>query len=149
MRLCRVLNKMVGGRGFRVSNYPAGDGSAAILRSMPANSRRVRCLGQAGRVFGWFKTVANFRKTRYRGRALTELATQLIATAYNLVHIANETETCTRPNQARRFRYLQRVELSMGNARPYLSVYGGNGRLFDERYRADRRTGERSGLLRL
>jgi len=25
------------------SPYPAGDGSAAIFRSMPANSRRVRC----------------------------------------------------------------------------------------------------------
>ena len=25
------------------NSYPAGDGSAAIFRSMPANSRRVRC----------------------------------------------------------------------------------------------------------
>jgi transposase len=39
-------------------------------------------------IFGWFKTVANFRKTRYRGRAPTELAAQLIATAYNLTRIA-------------------------------------------------------------
>jgi transposase len=39
-------------------------------------------------IFGWFKTVANFRKTRYRGRALTELAAQLVATAYNLTRIA-------------------------------------------------------------
>jgi transposase len=39
-------------------------------------------------IFGWFKTVANFRKTRYRGRTLTELAAQLVATAYNLTRIA-------------------------------------------------------------
>ncbi len=39
-------------------------------------------------IFAWFKTVANFRKTRYRGRAPTELAAQLIATAYNLIRIA-------------------------------------------------------------
>jgi hypothetical protein len=39
-------------------------------------------------IFGWFKTVANFRKSRYRGRALTELAAQFIASAYNLVRIA-------------------------------------------------------------
>jgi transposase len=39
-------------------------------------------------IFGWFKTVANFRKTRYRGRVPTELAAQLIATAYNLTRIA-------------------------------------------------------------
>jgi transposase len=39
-------------------------------------------------IFGWFKTVANFRKSRYRGRALTELAAQLVATAYNLTRIA-------------------------------------------------------------
>lgn len=39
-------------------------------------------------IFGWFKTVANFRKTRYRGRAPTELAAQLVATAYNLTRIA-------------------------------------------------------------
>ena len=39
-------------------------------------------------IFGWFKTVANFRKTRYRGRVLTELAAQLVATAYNLTRIA-------------------------------------------------------------
>jgi transposase len=49
-------------------------------------SQRVRKRIEA--IFGWFKTVANFRKTRYRGRAPTELATQLIATAYNLVRIA-------------------------------------------------------------
>jgi transposase len=39
-------------------------------------------------IFGWFKTVANFGKSRYRGRAPTELAAQLIATAYNLTRIA-------------------------------------------------------------
>jgi transposase len=39
-------------------------------------------------VFGWFKTVGGFRRTRYRGLARTQLAGYLVATAYNLVRMA-------------------------------------------------------------
>lgn len=39
-------------------------------------------------IFGWIKTIANFRRTRYRGGALTRLAAYLVAAAYNLMRIA-------------------------------------------------------------
>ena len=39
-------------------------------------------------IFGWAKTVACFRKTRFRGRARTQLAAHLVATAYNLLRMA-------------------------------------------------------------
>ena len=42
-------------------------------------------------VFGWIKTVVGLRRTRYRGVARTGLAGYLVATAYNLVRMANLT----------------------------------------------------------
>ena len=47
-------------------------------------------------VFGWMKTVGGLRRTRYRGVDRTGLAGYLVATAYNLVRMANlipESET--------------------------------------------------------
>ena len=40
-------------------------------------------------VFGWMKTVGNFRKTRYVGMGNNQLAATMVATAYNLIRIAN------------------------------------------------------------
>ena len=40
-------------------------------------------------IFGWTKTVGNFRKTRYKGREKTQLASYFIATAYNLIRMVN------------------------------------------------------------
>ena len=40
-------------------------------------------------VFGWMKTVGGFRRTRYRGLERTGLAGYFVATAYNLVQMAN------------------------------------------------------------
>ena len=39
-------------------------------------------------IFGWTKTVASFRKTRFRGQVRTQLAAHLVAAAYNLLRIA-------------------------------------------------------------
>jgi IS5 family transposase len=39
-------------------------------------------------IFGWMKTVGNFRKTRYRGLNRTELASYMVGAAYNLIRIA-------------------------------------------------------------
>jgi hypothetical protein len=39
-------------------------------------------------IFGWMKTVGNFRKTRYKGRARTQLAAYLVGTAHNLIRMA-------------------------------------------------------------
>ena len=40
-------------------------------------------------IFGWMKTVGGFRRTRYRGVEGTGLAGYFVATAYNLVRMAN------------------------------------------------------------
>ena len=50
-------------------------------------SQKVR--KQVEEVFGWMKTVGGFRRTRYRGVELTELAGNFVATAYNLVRKTN------------------------------------------------------------
>lgn len=38
-------------------------------------------------IFGWLKTVAGFRKTRFKGRARTQLAAYFNAAAYNLLRL--------------------------------------------------------------
>jgi hypothetical protein len=42
-------------------------------------------------IFGWIRTIGNFRRTRHRGRELTQLAAYLVAAAYNLMPIAGLT----------------------------------------------------------
>jgi transposase len=49
-------------------------------------SQRIR--KRVEEIFGWTKTVASFRKTRFRGQARTQLAAHLVAAAYNLLRIA-------------------------------------------------------------
>jgi transposase len=39
-------------------------------------------------IFGWMKTVGNFRRTRYRGVARSQLAALLVGTAYNLLRMS-------------------------------------------------------------
>nr|MBP9205802.1 transposase [Kofleriaceae bacterium] len=39
-------------------------------------------------VFGWAKTVAGFRRTRYRGQRRTQFAAHLVGAAYNLLRVA-------------------------------------------------------------
>jgi transposase len=54
-----------------------------------AISQRVR--KRVEEVFGWMKTVGNFRKTRYVGLGANQLAAYMIAAAYNLLRIAKLT----------------------------------------------------------
>ena len=49
-------------------------------------SQRIR--KRVEEIFGWAKTVASFRKTRFRGQARTQLAAHLVAAAYNLLRIS-------------------------------------------------------------
>ncbi|MGB8930108.1 MAG: transposase, partial [Anaeromyxobacteraceae bacterium] len=49
-------------------------------------SQRIR--KRVEEIFGWTKTVASFRKTRFRGQARTQLAAHLVAAAYNLLQIS-------------------------------------------------------------
>jgi IS5 family transposase len=39
-------------------------------------------------IFGWMKTIGGFRRTRFIGLALTQLAAYLVATAYNLARLS-------------------------------------------------------------
>jgi transposase len=39
-------------------------------------------------IFGWMKTVGNFRRSRHKGRRLTQLAAYLVGATYNLLRIA-------------------------------------------------------------
>jgi hypothetical protein len=53
-------------------------------------SQRIR--KRVEEVFGWIKTVGNFRKTRYIGLGANQLAAYVLASAYNLIRIAKLTE---------------------------------------------------------
>jgi transposase len=43
-------------------------------------------------IFGWTKTVANFRRTRFKGRERTELASYFVGAAYNLLRVGRLLE---------------------------------------------------------
>jgi len=51
-----------------------------------AISQRVR--KRIEEIFGWMKTIGGLRKTRHKGRARTQLAAEIVGTAYNLLRIA-------------------------------------------------------------
>ena len=57
-----------------------------VLR--PATLSRCSVSAHREEIFGWMKTVGGFRRTRFIGLELTQLAGYLVATAYNLVRIA-------------------------------------------------------------
>jgi len=50
-------------------------------------SRSQRFRKRIEEVFGWMKTVGNFRKTRWKGIARTQFAAYLVGAAYNLVRV--------------------------------------------------------------
>jgi len=52
-------------------------------------SQRIR--KRVEEIFGWLKTVANFRKTRFRGTQRTQLSAHLAGAAYNLLRMAKLT----------------------------------------------------------
>ncbi|TMB17609.1 MAG: IS5 family transposase [Deltaproteobacteria bacterium] len=51
-----------------------------------AISQRIR--KRVEEIFGWTKTVANFRKTRFKGLERTQMASYLVGAAYNLLRMA-------------------------------------------------------------
>ena len=44
-------------------------------------------------IFGWMKTVGNFRRTRFKGKQRTQLAAYFVAAAYNLLRVARLVPT--------------------------------------------------------
>lgn len=83
---CRALNVTP----HVAQNERRPDGSALDPRTTGwpgyALSQRVR--KRVEEIFGWMKTVGNFRRTRYRGAERTSFAAHLVAAAYNLLRIA-------------------------------------------------------------
>ena len=53
-------------------------------------SQRIR--KRVEEIFGWTKTVANFRRTRFKGGARTELASYFVGAAYNLLRMGRLLE---------------------------------------------------------
>src|SRR6267378_6777495 len=83
---CRALNVTP----HVARNGRRSGGSALDLRTTNwpgyAVSQRVR--KRVEEIFGWIKTVGNFRRTRYRGVERTSFAAYLVGAAYNLLRIA-------------------------------------------------------------
>jgi hypothetical protein len=83
---CRVLNVTP----HVAQNERRPGGSALDLRTTNwpgyAVSQRVR--KRVEEIFGWIKTVGNFRRTRNRGGERTSFAAYLVGAAYNLLRIA-------------------------------------------------------------
>lgn len=68
--------------GFAVDGRTTRHTSYAI-------SQRVR--KRVEEIFGWMKTVGGFRRTRFKGRAKTQLAAWFVGAAYNLLRMAKLT----------------------------------------------------------
>jgi transposase len=54
----------------------------------PGYSASQRVRKRVEEIFGWIKTTANFRRTRYRGIERTQLAAYFVGAAYNLIRMA-------------------------------------------------------------
>ena len=71
-------------------NLERSGGSAVDKRTTrhPGYSVSQRIRKRVEEIFGWTKTVANFRKTRFRGLDRTQHASYLVGAAYNLLRMA-------------------------------------------------------------
>jgi IS5 family transposase len=67
---------------------PGGSALDARTTGWPGYALSQRVRKRVEEIFGWSKTVGNFRRTRYRGVARTGFAAFLVAAAYNLLRIA-------------------------------------------------------------
>jgi len=71
-------------------NINAQRGSAIDNRTAHHEGYRVsqRLRKRVEEIFGWMKTIGGFRRTRYRGKERTRLASYLVGAAYNLLRMA-------------------------------------------------------------
>ena len=81
-----------------------------------AVSQRIR--KRVEEIFGWMKTVAGFRRTRYRGLGRTGLAGYLVATAYNLVRLSRLAAR-QRAIPGRSLTPRRKARIWQGRPRPY------------------------------
>jgi transposase len=83
---CRALN--VTPHVAQNEKRPGGSALDPRTTGWPGYAISQRVRKRVEEIFGWFKTVANFRRTRYRGVERTSIAAYLVAAAYNLLRIA-------------------------------------------------------------
>jgi len=74
-------------RGAEITHYR---GSAVDGRTTrhPGSAISQRFRKRIEEVWGWTKTVANFRKIRFKGRLRPEMASYFVGAAYNLLRMS-------------------------------------------------------------
>jgi len=83
---CRALN--ITPHVAQNDGRPGGSAIDQRTTRQPGYSVSLLLRKRIEEIFGWLKTVGNFRKTRYKGREKTQLAAYLTGAAYNLLRIA-------------------------------------------------------------
>jgi transposase len=83
---CRTLN--VSPHVAQNVRRPGGSALDSRTTGWPSYALSQRVRKRVEEIFGWIKTVGNFRRTRYRGVERTSFAAFLVAAAYNLLRIA-------------------------------------------------------------
>jgi transposase len=83
---CRELN--VTPHVAQNERRPGGSALDQRTTGWPGYALSQRVRKRVEEIFGWSKTVGNFRRTRYRGVERTSFAAYLVAAAYNLLRIA-------------------------------------------------------------
>jgi len=71
---------------------PGGSALDARTTRQPGYTISQRIRKRVEEVFGWMKTVGNFRRTRYKGRERTHCAAYFVGAAYNMVRMARLVE---------------------------------------------------------
>jgi len=66
---------------------PGGSAVAEQIRKRKGYAISQRVRKRIEEIFGWMKTIGGLRKTRHKGRARTQLAAEIVGTAYNLLRI--------------------------------------------------------------
>ncbi len=83
---CRSLN--VTPHVAQNERRPGGSALDHRTTNWPGYAMSQRVRKRVEEIFGWIKTVGNFRRTRYRGVERTSFAAYLVGAAYNLLRIA-------------------------------------------------------------
>ena len=83
---CRTLN--VTPQVAQNERRPGGSALDLRTTNWPGYAVSQRVRKRVEEIFGWIKTVGNFRRTRYRGVERTTFAAYLVGAAYNLLRIA-------------------------------------------------------------
>jgi transposase len=71
------------------TNRKGGSAIDSRTAGRPGYAVSQRLRKRVEEIFGWAKTVGNFRKTRFKGKERTQLAAYFVGAAYNLLRMAN------------------------------------------------------------